>query len=116
MYKSKMNKTVKNSKTTTPSKSTKSTPVAKSTKSNSTPVSNWTSTPVATPKKGRKTLAEKLEIVKVRIRRGDFSVIAKATGYDNSHVSKVIKGFSNNPSGEIVNYAYDFVGKRKVTA
>ena len=115
MYKSKMNKTVKNSKTTTPSqKSTKSTPVAKSTKS--TPVSTWTATPVATPKKGRKTLAEKLEIVKVRIRRGDFSVIAKATGYDNSHVSKVIKGFANNPSGEIVNYAYDFVGKRKVTA
>jgi hypothetical protein len=110
MYKSKMNKTVKNSKTTTPSaKSTKSTPA--------TPA-NWSapvnSTP--SPKRGRRTLAEKLEIVSARIRRGDFTAIAKATGYDNTHVSKVIRGFANNPSGEIVNYAYDFVGKRKVTA
>ena len=56
----------------------------------------------------------KIAAVRSRLRRGDVSTIAALTGYDPSHVSRVIRGERNNPS--IVDKAYSHVGKRKAKA
>ena len=67
-------------------------------------------------KKAKKPMASKIKNVNsnmTKIRRGDFTRIAKATGYDNSHVARVLRGQAKNPSGEIVRYASKMVSKRK---
>ena len=43
----------------------------------------------------------KARSTKSSYKRGGFALIAKLTGYDISHVRKVMLGESNNPSGEI---------------
>lgn len=66
-----------------------------------------------TSKPGRKSADEKLAIAKTKLRRGDLTTLSIITGYDVSHVARVISGERKNPSGRIANAAYDFVGKRK---
>jgi hypothetical protein len=68
----------------------------------------------ATSTKKTISTSEKRAIVVSRLRRGDVTEIASLTGYDISHVSRVIRGTRNNP--EIVNAAYSRVSKRKVKA
>jgi len=72
-------------------------------------------TPAKTSKV-RLTSTEKINAITKRLRRGDFTAIAKLTGYDNTHVSRVLKGISANPSGEIVNATFARVKSRKVIA
>jgi hypothetical protein len=60
------------------------------------------------------TTADKLSVIQPRLRRGDLSTLSSRTGYDHSHVSRVLKGKGSNPSGEIVKAAYQMVSKRKV--
>ena len=67
-----------------------------------------------TSSKKTESISKKRVAVRARLRRGDVSVIAALTGYDPSHVSRVIRGERNNPV--IVNRAYSHVGKRKVKA
>jgi hypothetical protein len=67
-------------------------------------------------KKSTLTLEEKREAALARLKRGDISTIASNTYYDQAHVSRVLRGESNNPSGVIVKEAYRLVGKRKVKA
>lgn len=68
-----------------------------------------------TPKAGAstKTKSQKLATIRSRSRRGDISIISKLTGYEYSHVNRVLKGERNNPSGEIIEAAYSLVSKRK---
>lgn len=68
-----------------------------------------------TPKTGTstKTPRQKLATVRSRSRKGDTSKIAELTGYDYSHVRRVLKGERNNPSGEIIEAAYSLVSTRK---
>jgi transcriptional regulator with XRE-family HTH domain len=70
----------------------------------------------ATTKKTGKTrdISAKLTAIRLRRRSGDVKYVAMKTGYDQSHVSRVLRGERNNP--EIVNAAYQRVSKRKVTA
>ena len=72
--------------------------------------------PKATVTKTGKSLnpVQKRQAIKVRLRRGDISEIAARTGYDQSHVSRVIRGIRQNDA--ILNAAYTRVSKRKVTA
>lgn len=62
--------------------------------------------------KGKLSTSEKLRAISRRLRKGDISAIADKTGYDQSHVSRVLRGERNNDS--IVNAAYTRVGKRSV--
>ena len=62
------------------------------------------------------TVSQKLSVISQRLRTGDMTAVATKTGYDTSHVSRVLRGLRSNPSGEIVNAAYSRVSKRKVTA
>jgi hypothetical protein len=56
--------------------------------------------------------SEKLERVQARLKRGDFARVADRTGYDHSHVSRVLRGLV--PVNEkIVNDAYSLFSKRK---
>lgn len=59
-------------------------------------------------------LKTKLHVIKTNLRRGDISEIAARIGYDQSHVSRVLRGIRNNEA--IVNAAYSRLSKRKVTA
>jgi hypothetical protein len=93
-------------KIVSPSKSSKKTSV--------TPAS---SASISSPKTRVSSPDAKRLAITQRLRRGDFAKLSVLTGYDKTHVSKVIRGVSNNPSGEILNTAYKFLGKRKpVTA
>ena len=65
--------------------------------------------------KSSTSVNEKRAAVSVRLRRGDIAELAVRTGYDKSHVARVLRGESNNPSNEIVNAAYKMVGRRKIT-
>lgn len=62
------------------------------------------------------TVKQKLSVISQRLRTGDTTAVANKTGYDASHVSRVLRGQRSNPSGEIVNAAYSRVSKRKVNA
>lgn len=62
------------------------------------------------------TVKQKLSVISQRLRTGDMTAVANKTGYDASHVSRVLRGQRSNPSGEIVNTAYSRVSKRKVNA
>jgi hypothetical protein len=62
------------------------------------------------------TVGDKLSVIQPRLRRGDVSTISARTGYEMSHVRRVLKGERGNPSGEIVKTAYTMVSKRKVKA
>lgn len=64
--------------------------------------------------KTKVTPAQKLKVISARLRKGDFTSISKKTGYDVSHVSRVLRGIRSNPSGEIISTAYTMVSKRKV--
>lgn len=66
--------------------------------------------------KSSTSVNEKRVAVAVRLRRGDIAEVARRTGYDKSHVSRVLNGTSTNPSNEIVNAAYKMVGRRKIAA
>ena len=57
--------------------------------------------------------SEDLNSIRKKMRTGDIAAIARGTGYDQSHVSRVLKGESSNPSGDIVKYAKKMVSKRK---
>lgn len=104
-------KKVKNTTPSTPSKSRKSSTPAK------TPFSEVLSSTPSSPKSRVSSIEEKRFAIMQRLRRGDLVKLSVLTGYDQTHVGKVIRGIANNPSGEIVNAAYKFVGKRKpVTA
>jgi len=48
-----------------------------------------------------------------KIKVGDYTKIARATGYDYSHVWRVINGESSNPSGEIMKYTATVIKNRK---
>jgi len=61
--------------------------------------------------KGKLTADQKRQHVAVRLKRGDISTIAAYTGYDQSHVSRVLRGERNNDS--IINEAYKRFNKRK---
>jgi transposase-like protein len=69
-----------------------------------------------TTMKRKPSTEEKRAAIAVRLRRGDISAIATKTGYDKSHVGRVLRGTSTNPSNEIVNAAYTMVSRRKVSA
>lgn len=56
--------------------------------------------------KGSRTVANK-------VRNGEYTKIAEATGYDASHVWRVVNGKRSNPSGEIMRYTNKLVGRRK---
>lgn len=60
------------------------------------------------------SVGDKLSAVTPRLRRGDMSELARRTGYDQSHVSRVLRGIRSNP--EIVSAAYKMVGRRRVGA
>lgn len=62
------------------------------------------------------TVKQKLSVISQRLRTGDMKAVAIKTGYEASHVSRVLRGLRSNPSGEIVNAAYSRVSKRKVNA
>lgn len=63
----------------------------------------------------KKTSArQKLAVIRSRRRIGDVSLIAAQTGYDQSHVSRVLRGIRANDT--IVNAAYAHMSKRKATA
>lgn len=51
-----------------------------------------------------------------RLRKGDIAAIARKTGYDASHVGRVLHGLRSNPSGEIMKAAQQMIGRRKVNA
>jgi len=57
-------------------------------------------------KTGNKTVARKMKF-------GEYTKIAKATGYDMAHVWRVINGERSNPSGEIMQYTNRLVSRRK---
>jgi hypothetical protein len=59
---------------------------------------------------------EKLNRIQARLRKGDVQSIAFQTGYDASHVSRVLRGISKNPSNRIVNATYTKVASRKAIA
>lgn len=61
--------------------------------------------------KGKLTLGQKRQHVASRLKRGDISDLAAYTGYDRSHVSRVLRGERNNDA--IVNEAYKRFNKRK---
>ena len=67
----------------------------------------------ATVKRDIKSTIQKLEAVRTKYCRGDFSRIARLTGYDVSHVSRVIAGTSKNPNGRIAEMAYRMASQRK---
>jgi hypothetical protein len=60
--------------------------------------------------------SQKLKTISSRLRRGDIVEVSDRTGYDSSHVRRVLRGERGNPSGKIVQTAYTMVSKRKVTA
>lgn len=60
------------------------------------------------------TIKQKIKAIRVSLRRGDIGVIASRLDYDQSHVSRVLRGERNNE--EIVNYAYASLNKRKVNS
>jgi len=79
-----------------------------------TPISAKAKSKTATTSKpGRKSAGEKLSIAKKKLRRGDLTTISLITGYDASHVARVIRGERKNPCGRIANVAYELLGKRK---
>ena len=63
--------------------------------------------------KGKLTPAQKLSVIEPRLRRGDFSNLAWITGYDPSHVRRVLIGESG-PNTQIINEAYKRIGRRKL--
>jgi|694.fasta_scaffold19139_5 hypothetical protein len=69
-----------------------------------------------TTKSGKLSESQKLQAIRQRLRTGDISAISRKTGYHSSHVARVIHGESRNPSGEIVNSAYEMTRNRKVKA
>jgi hypothetical protein len=83
----------------------------KAVKATKTPVAKAVKTPAA-----KLTVGDKLSVIQPRLRRGDVSTISARTGYEMSHVRRVLKGERGNPSGEIVKTAYTMVSKRKVKA
>ena len=79
-----------------------------------TPISAKAKSKTATTSKsGRKSAGEKLSIAKKKLRHGDLTTISIITGYDRSHVARVIRGERKNPCGRIANVAYELLGKRK---
>lgn len=62
--------------------------------------------------KGKLTLGQKRNHVFSRLKRGDFTRISESTGYDVSHVRRVLNGESNL-NETIVNEAYKRFNKRK---
>lgn len=80
-------------------------------KSSSSKSAKATKTPAA-----KLTVGDKLSVIQPRLRRGDAITISARTGYEISHVRRVLKGECGNPSGEIVKTAYAMVSKRKVKA
>jgi hypothetical protein len=58
------------------------------------------------------TVTQKLERISPRLRRGDITAIAYRTGYDQSHVSRVLRG-ERGPNPAIVESAYTQVKNRK---
>jgi len=69
---------------------------------------------VTKEKKSKLSTAQKLQAIAQRRRRGDTSAIVAKTGYEYSHVCRVLNGQRNNES--IVNTAYSHMSKRKVKA
>ncbi len=65
-------------------------------------------------KKTKMTPKQKLKVITPRLKRGDFANLSKITGYDPSHVRRVLIGESN-PNVSIVNEAYKRFSKRKTT-
>lgn len=60
--------------------------------------------------------SQKLKTISSRLRHGDIAELSDRTGYDSSHVRRVLRGERNNPSGKIVQAAYTMVSKRKAIA
>ena len=67
---------------------------------------------VTKEKKSKLSTAQKLQAIAQRRRRGDTIILATKTGYEYSHVCRVLNGQRNNES--IVNAAYSHMSKRKV--
>ena len=63
--------------------------------------------------KTKLTPKQKLKEITPRLKRGDFANLSKITGFDPSHVRRVLLGESN-PNLSIVNEAYRRVGRRKM--
>ena len=60
--------------------------------------------------------SQKLKTISSRLRHGDIVELSDRTGYDSSHVRRVLRGERGNPSGKIVQAAYTMVSKRKAIA
>jgi len=99
MQKSK--KSPKAMKSPAPKPTVKATPVAKSQPKKETRQSAKATSPVVM-----------LKEVSSRLKRGDIIRVASKTGYEQSHVSRVLRGVNKNPSGEIVTEAYRLVTSR----
>lgn len=99
MQKSKTSK--KAAKSPAPKSTAKAKPVAKSTSKKETRSTAKATSPAAM-----------LKVVSSRLKRGDISRVAGITGYEQSHVGRVLRGVHKNPSGEIVTEAYRLVTSR----
>lgn len=58
------------------------------------------------------TISQKLDKISPRLRRGDITAIASKSGYDQSHVSRVLRGVRGT-NAKIVTTAYEQVKNRK---
>lgn len=65
-------------------------------------------------KKKSPSVQQKRRTILDKIRHGDIGKIAELSGYERSHVGRVIKGERNNPV--IVDTAYAMLNKRKVNS
>jgi hypothetical protein len=56
---------------------------------------------------------DETRMIESKLRTGDIANIARELYFDQSHVSRVIRGISRNPDGSILKYAKKLVSKRK---
>lgn len=56
---------------------------------------------------------DETRMIESKLRTGDIAKIARELYFDQSHVSRVIRGISRNPDGSIIKYAKKLVSKRK---
>lgn len=64
--------------------------------------------------KTKLTPKQKLKVITPRLKRGDFANLSRITGYDPSHVRRVLIGESN-PNVSIINEAYKRMNRRKTS-
>lgn len=68
----------------------------------------------AQPKSPKRTIDSKLASIQSRLRTGDITRIAELSGYDPSHVSRVLRGIRQN--SEIIKQASSHLAGRRAKA